>query len=129
MTRAVLRVARRTVPAQAKGREPAPAAVDQPKLTAGGWVRDGGVVVERPSPTRSTSPSATGSRLDGRSFTVAGIAVTAAIPPYPDLCYACGCTLQRPLPEQGSIAGQRSIGLIWLTEPDARALARPRHPR
>ena len=30
----------------AQGRDPAAAAVDQPELTQGGWVRDGGVVVE-----------------------------------------------------------------------------------
>ena len=32
--------------AWAQGRDPAAAAVDQPELTQGGWVRDGGVVVE-----------------------------------------------------------------------------------
>jgi hypothetical protein len=31
----------------------APASVDQPELIEGGWVSDGGVVVEPPSPTRS----------------------------------------------------------------------------
>ena len=30
----------------AQGRDPAAAAVDQPELTQGGWVRDGGVVIE-----------------------------------------------------------------------------------
>ena len=30
----------------AEGRDPAAAAVDQPELTEGSWVRDGGAVVE-----------------------------------------------------------------------------------
>src|SRR4029453_18634218 len=31
---------------QAQGRDPDPATVDQPEQTEGGWVRDGGVVLE-----------------------------------------------------------------------------------
>ena len=44
---AVLRAHGRTRGVEAEGRDQAPAAVDQPKLTAGSWVRPGGVVVER----------------------------------------------------------------------------------
>ncbi len=35
-----------TVAAQAEGRDTAPASIDQPKLTQGSWVDDGGVVIE-----------------------------------------------------------------------------------
>src|ERR1700728_1156604 len=36
-----------TAGAEAEGRSQAPAAVDQPKLLSGSWVRPGGVVIER----------------------------------------------------------------------------------
>jgi len=49
--------------------------------------------------------------LDGRSFTVAGIAVTAALPPYPNVSLAMnGGPFDNP-------------GVIWLTQADARSLA------
>src|SRR5580692_8432688 len=70
----------------AEGRSTAAAAVDQPLLTAGSWVRPGGVVIERTfADALGVSP---GERvtLNGRSFTVGGIAVTAAQSPYPNLC-------------------------------------------
>ena len=70
----------------AEGRSPALAAVDQPLLTAGGWVRPGGIVIER---TFADALGATvGDRVtvDHQAFTVEGIAVTAAQAPYPNLC-------------------------------------------
>src|SRR5215208_2141078 len=88
----------RTVVAQTEGRDIAAAAVDQPKPTKGGWVRDGGVVLEAAfaealgvSPgdrvtlrqleveVRDGKPSMKASGA-GRSFKVAGVAVTAATP-------------------------------------------------
>src|SRR5215469_12410357 len=103
---AVVRARGLTAPAEAEGRGQAPAPVDQPKLTAGNWVRPGGVVTER-------------------TFAEAGIAVPAANPPYPNLCYHSGGGCQASPPGPYS-AGR--IGLIWVTEPDAGGLATPADP-
>jgi hypothetical protein len=46
--------------------------------------------------------------LNGRSFRVAGVAITAAALPYPDLCYN-GCDLDTPQLQA------TNPGLIWLT--------------
>jgi len=64
--------------------------------------------------------------LNGRPFTVAGIAVTAANPPYPNLCYSGGggC-YARP---QGPNISARDTGLIWLTGPDAISLGTSANP-
>jgi ABC-type lipoprotein release transport system permease subunit len=96
----VLRVGGRTVPTgfNAVGRSQAPAAIDQPKVTEGSWVRPGGIVIE---PTYAAEADlAVGDRvtLSGRPFLVVGLAVTAAYP-----------SVNAP-------------GLIWLTEADARGL-------
>lgn len=94
----------------AVGRDPAAASVDQPELTQGSWVRDGGVVVEAgfadaldvgegdhitltsrlctfPTPT---DPPDCGD-ANSSSFRVVGVAVTAAAHPYPDVCFAPFC--------------------------------------
>src|SRR5205814_6220266 len=63
--------------------------------------------------------------LNGRPFTVIGIAVTAASAPYPDLCYWSGGGCRAGPPDVGSA---RDRGLIWLTKPDALALATPENP-
>src|SRR6202451_780334 len=70
----------------AEGRSEAPSAVDQPLLTAGSWVRPGGVVIERTF--ADALGVSVGDRviMNGKSFAVAGIAVTAAQSPYPNLC-------------------------------------------
>jgi putative ABC transport system permease protein len=127
---AVLRARGITTVVEAEGRDRAPASVDQPKLTQGSWVqrggvRGGGVVIER------TFADALGVRtgdritLNGKPFRVAGIAVTAASPPYPNLCQiGCGGIFVN-LPPDVKV---RNIGLIWLTQPDARALATPSAP-
>ena len=73
--------------AEAEGRDVAPASVDQPKLTAGSWVRPGGVVLERAFAAGLGAGVGDRITLNGRVFGVAGIAVTAASPPYPNLCY------------------------------------------
>jgi len=64
--------------------------------------------------------------LNGRPFTVAGTAVTAANPPYPNLCYVGGGGC-----EAGPLDGDISpggLGLIWLTEPDADSIATSAEP-
>ena len=93
----------------AQGRDPAAAAVDQPELTQGGWVRDGGVVVEAgfadaldlgvgdevTLQTRVCTIMIRGEQTCRvairRSFEVAGVAVTAAARPYPGVCFGRDC--------------------------------------
>jgi len=117
---AVLRVRDITVAVEAEGRDQAPASIEQPQPTAGGWVRPGGVVIERTFAEALGVGVGDRVTLNGRPFTVAGIAVTAASPPYPNLCYYLGggCVFDLPGPLSAS-----SIGLAWVTRADARALA------
>jgi putative ABC transport system permease protein len=110
---AVLHVNGRTAGAQAEGRTQAPAAVDQPELTAGSWVRPGGVVIERTFAEALGVSVGDRLTLNGQSFTVAGIAVSAAVAPYPNICYS-GCALTGYL--QGYGIGAKDIGLVWMTE-------------
>jgi putative ABC transport system permease protein len=97
----VLRAHGHAVAVQAEGRDPAPASIDQPKLTQGSWVRPGEVVVERSFADVLGIRAGDRVTLNGRPFRVAGIAVTAALPSYP----------------------MESPGQIWLPRADARSLA------
>jgi putative ABC transport system permease protein len=114
-----------TAGAEAEGRDETPAAVDQPKLTAGSWVRPGGAVLERTFAAGLGVGVGDRITLNGRAFTVTGIAVTAANPPYPNLCYYSGGGCRAGPPGSDS---PRDIGLLWLTMPDALALATPANP-
>ncbi|TMR09463.1 FtsX-like permease family protein [Nonomuraea turkmeniaca] len=87
-TQAPLEVNGITASAWAQGRDTAAATVDQPKLTEGSWVRDGGVVVEAAFAQALGVGAGDRITLDGRSFEVAGVAVTASVPPYPKVCFA-----------------------------------------
>src|SRR5262249_34198811 len=118
------------VMAQTEGRDTAPAAVDQPTATKGGWVRGGGVVLEAASADAPGVPRGDGVTMgpveikpfrDGRpsirtngsprSFRVVGVAVTAAAPPYPEpACLANLCM------------GDADTGLVGLTRADALSL-------
>ena len=102
-----------TAGAEVEGRTQAPAAVDRPDLTAGSWVRPGGVVIEREFAEALGVSVGDRLTLNGQSFTVAGIAVSAAKPPYPNICFAGGCEIYL----NGIHA--KNTGLIWATEPDA----------
>jgi len=120
----------RSVVAQTEGRDTDAAAVDQPKPTSGGWVRDGGAVLE--AAFAEALGVAPGDRVtlkpfdvevrDGkptrvargaaRSFRVAGVAVTASTPPYPEpACLANICQ------------GGADTGVVWLTRADLQRLA------
>jgi ABC-type lipoprotein release transport system permease subunit len=100
-----------TVNVRAEGRDTAPAPVDQPKLTQGSWVRDGGAVVEAAFADALGIEAGDSITLNARTFRVVGVAVTAATAPYPDSCLGfCG-------PSPGD------AGLVWLTRADARSLA------
>src|SRR5262245_32537535 len=94
----------------AVGHDPAAASVDQPEVTQGSWVRNGGVVLEAgfaealgvgqgdqvtlrtrvcTFETPSSPPDC--GVVNDRSFRVVGVAVTAAARPYPDVCFAPEC--------------------------------------
>ena len=82
----------------AEGRGP-DAGIDRPYLTAGTWVRPGGVVLDRNLADALGLGPGDAVTLGGRVFHVAGVAVTAA-------------------------QGQTSLpGLVWVTRADARRLA------
>ena len=113
-----------TVNVVAEGRDQAPAPVDQPKVTQGGWVRPGAVVIERGFADALGVHVGDNVLIGGRSFRVAGIAVTAAIPPYPSsLCHvAC------PFPAAVGSFGVPNTGLVWLIRSAVAGLARPGAP-
>jgi putative ABC transport system permease protein len=110
-----------------EGRDTATARIDQPKSTQGGWIRDGGIVIEagyadalgveagdvvtlKPIEVelRGREPSIRVSGA-GRSFRVAGVAVTAATPPYPEPACLSFCV--------------GDAGLVWATRADTLDLA------
>ncbi len=97
----------------AEGRDLAPAPLDQPKLTEGSWVRPGAVVVERSFANALGLQAGDRITLNGRRFLVAGVAVTAANPPYPFATFVM----------QGGPFFTSDTGLLWLTRADARSLA------
>jgi putative ABC transport system permease protein len=116
-----------TAGAEVQGRTEAPSPVDQPELTAGSWIRPGGVVIERTFADALGVGVGDQVMLNGRAFTVAGIAVTAAQAPYPNLCYvgAGGCLGGFP---SGVQIPARDIGLAWATGPDTLGLATASDP-
>jgi len=126
VTSAKLQASDRTSDVQAVGRDAAPASVDQPELIQGGWVRDGGVVLEaafaNALEVRVGDPIA----LDGRSFEVVGVAVTAAMAPYPgaSCIVAVGC-VHGAVPDDKALPSGllHNPGLVWLTQADVRSLA------
>lgn len=124
-----------------QGRDRQGASVDQPELTQGSWVEDGGAVVE--AAFADALDVAAGDRitLDGRSFRIVGVAVTAASS-YTDVCFGRSCDFQIgpepdlsqvPPPDESNLdAGSVPVdgpppsddaGLVWLTRADARGLA------
>jgi putative ABC transport system permease protein len=123
----VMRAGNFAVLVQAEGRAEARASLDQPKLTAGSWVRPDGIVLERTFAEAIGTSVGDRVSLDGRPYLVAGIAVTAASPPYPNLCFPPGGTCVFDGPMNGALSSE-NIGMAWVTEPDARALASPAAP-
>ncbi|GIH26571.1 hypothetical protein Aph01nite_48810 [Acrocarpospora phusangensis] len=143
-TQAVVEANGVTVRAWTQGRGAEAAAVDQPALVEGGWVADGGAVLEASFAQAIGVDAGDAITLGGRSFRVAGVAVTAAADPYPKVCLApCwfgvgaesraenGPPRTRPRPERGPPSGPPEEpsfwigqgGLVWVTEADARGLA------
>jgi len=125
----------------AVGRDSAEVSVDQPELTQGSWVQDGGVVLEAAFADALDVDAGDQVTLNGRSFQVVGVAVTAAAS-YTDVCFGhpvcrfligSGPDPQRPGPPPAPPDGQNvnvevdlppdDAGLVWLTQTDARGLA------
>jgi putative ABC transport system permease protein len=102
----------------AEGRDQAPASIDQPVITAGTWVRPGGVVLERTFAGALRVSVGDKVMLSGQAYTVDGIAVTAAAPPYPNLCHAAVMCGGMNVP-----VTTREFGMAWVTRPDALSLA------
>jgi putative ABC transport system permease protein len=110
----------RSLGVAAEGRDTAPAAIDQPLVTQGAWVRDGEVVIERGfADFLGVHPGDTVT-LGGKPYRVAGTAVTAGLPSYPSNICHIACAAPFPSPPSG---GAPDIGLVWLTTPAATALA------
>ncbi len=120
---AVVRARGLTAGVEVEGRSRAPASLDQPTVTAGGWVRGGGVVLERTFAAALGVGVGDRITLNGRAFRVAGTAVTAAMPPYPNLCYSPGGGCDAPFPGTQASLRPGALGLAWATQPDVRVLA------
>jgi ABC-type lipoprotein release transport system permease subunit len=108
--------------ARVEGRDQAPAAVDQPELTQGSWVRPGEVVLERSFADELGVGAGDHVTLNGRAFRVAGVAVTAASTLlYPHICLsACDLTTSQ--------LARKVPGQVWGTRADAVSLATPAEP-
>ncbi|WP_234539273.1 ABC transporter permease [Streptomyces shenzhenensis] len=89
-----------------------PGTVDRPLVTSGTWVRSGGVVVERGFATALGVHVGDHVTVAGRSMPVVGTAVSAATTVY-------------PFAQLTGPAGGPSdySGLVWMSEPDTRALS------
>jgi putative ABC transport system permease protein len=95
-----------------EGRDRAAAKVDQPLVTQGHWVGSGDAVVEQGYADALGLHVGDRITLNGRPFRVAGLAVTAAVPEYPDAQFAFG-----------GRAPFADPGLIWVAYGEAHSLA------
>jgi putative ABC transport system permease protein len=116
----MVRAGRVATPAEAEGRAVAPVTVDQPRLIQGGWVRSGRAVVERSFALALGVHVGETIGLNLRRFIVSGIAVSAAMPEFPQVCYDILCNAPALHPS--------AVGLVWVTEADARTLATRANP-
>lgn len=122
----------------AEGRPSASAAIDRPLVTSGSWVRPGGIVLERTFADALGAAVGDQVTVNKKPFTVAGIAVTAAQPPYPNLCHPTAIvSLAIKGGTEGSsqgacanlnFASATNEGLIWMTEPDLLELVTSSEP-
>jgi putative ABC transport system permease protein len=124
VTPAELQASGRTSDVQAVGRDAAPASVDQPELLQGSWVSDGGVVVEAAFANALEVRVGDPVTLDGRSFEVVGVAVTAAMAPYPGGSCMVPCASGATPEELSKLPPGllQNPGLVWLTQADVRSL-------
>ncbi|WP_433362474.1 FtsX-like permease family protein [Actinoplanes sp. CA-142083] len=113
----------RTADAQVVGRDSGHTTVDQPATVSGDWVRPGGAVVEAAFAAELGLHAGDRITMSGEPFEVAGIAVTAAIAPYPgaSCITAGGCV-------SGAARGElpqllHDPGLIWVARSDLDGMA------
>jgi putative ABC transport system permease protein len=104
-----------------EGRNTTPAGIDQPVVTDGIWLRNGGVVVERAFAQELGLRPGDRVTLAGRPFVVDGLAVTAAFPPYPYTSQYVNFNT-----EEGS--NSQDTGLVWVSTAVARSFASPAVP-
>jgi putative ABC transport system permease protein len=121
LTWALLRVHGIPATAEVEGRDEAMAPLDQPKLAQGSWVRPGEVVIERSFADALGVGAGAQITLNGRPFRVAGVAVTAAFTPYPNVCFT-GCIIGT-----GQLTASEP-GLIWTTRAAVRSLVTAAEP-
>jgi putative ABC transport system permease protein len=131
-TGAVMEANGQTIDVQAVGRSSDAALVDQPALTRGDWVRDGAVVVEAAFADALGANVGDRVTLNGRTFDVAGIAVTASSEPYPKVTCVVHCMIgvADAAPAGGGEArigtpfpgAVRSPGMVWMTTTDATSI-------
>lgn len=126
-----LEAADRRSDVQVEGRDATVATVDQPLVTQGGWVSDGGVVFEAAFAQSLDVHVGDPVTLGGRSFTAVGLAVTAAMPPYPgsSCIVSVGC-VNGAVPKDRDLPPElvHNPGLVWLTQADVRRLAPAQGP-
>ena len=101
---------------EVEARDAAPSPVDRPEVLQGAWIRPGGVVVEAGYAADLGIRVGDRLTLGGVGLDVAGTAVTAAIPAYPNTCTAEGCFLANGV-------AAHNPGLLWATEADAARIA------
>lgn len=109
----LLRARGLTATAAVEGRGQAPAPVDQPQVTQGSWVREGGAVIERSFAGALGVGVGDSVTLNGKSLRVTGLAVTAASPVFPGVC-SLSCMTQGP--------PVSDTGLVWVTDTELRSL-------
>lgn len=118
-----------TVDVMAEGRDSAPVQVDQPKTTQGSWVRQGGVVVERGFAGALGVHPGDQVMVGDRSLRVAGIAVSAAVPPYPVSFCNSACEMPQSMLQASSTRGRvPDVGLVWLPRSVVESIATPADP-
>jgi putative ABC transport system permease protein len=124
VTFALVRTRGITTSAMLEGRDAAPASLDQPSVSDGTWVHKGGVVVERSFADALSVHVGDALTLNGRLHRIVGIAVDAAVPPYPHIC-AIGCGVVYRNAMTHSPLYLYEPGLIWVSRADLAALASP----
>jgi hypothetical protein len=116
VTWTVLRHGHTTGSAEVEGRSATPSPVDQPNLLQGSWVRPGGVVIEAGFASYLGIHVGDRLTLGGIDVDVVGMAVTAAIPAYPNTCTAEGCFL-------ANAVSNHNPGLVWAAQADTTQIA------
>jgi ABC-type lipoprotein release transport system permease subunit len=116
----------RTSDVQVEGRDASIATVDQPEVRQGSWVSNGGVVLEAAFANSLDVHVGDPVTLGGRSFEVVGVAVSAAMAPYPgSSCLVRAGCVNGAIPQDRNLPPGfvHNAGLVWLTQADVRSLA------